>query len=59
MINQEIYIRKPAMRNGKWCVAIAASRSPLAKELEVVECTGREAAFQAYRRMKKEQGLMH
>ena len=51
-------IRKPTFRQGAYCVVIAESLSPLSKEIEVIPCSSREAAWQAYRRIKKEQGKM-
>jgi len=50
------YVQKPTQRNGQWCVVIRESISPLAKKIEVISCGGREAAYQSYRRIKKQQG---
>ena len=52
-----LFVRKPAQRKGVWCVVIATGPGPLAEETEVVKCPGgQEAAYQAYRRIRKEQG---
>lgn len=52
-----LHINKPALRNGQWSVVISESRSPVSKEIKVIICPGgKEAAYQAYRRLRKEQG---
>lgn len=52
-----LFVRKPSFRNGKWYVDITAGISPLAEVIETHGSTSREAAFQTYRRIKKEQGI--
>jgi len=54
----KLHVRQPTLRNGQWCVIIADGPGPLSKELEAIPCGGREAAFQTFRRVKKEQGKM-
>lgn len=56
MTEAQIVIGKPVQRNGQWCVPITDGAGPLANELELIPCGGREAAFQTYRRLKKERG---
>jgi hypothetical protein len=51
-------VRKPTFRQGAHCVVVAESMSPLSKEIEVIPCISREAAWKTYRRIKKEQGKM-
>jgi hypothetical protein len=54
----KLFVRQPTQRDGKWCVVIAAGRSPLSDELEVIPAGSREDAFQTYRRIMKERGRM-
>ncbi len=56
MTHQQQFVKKPALRKGKWCVVVAESPSPLAKEIEVVECGSHEGAYQAYRKIMKDLG---
>lgn len=51
-----LFVKKPAFRDGTWCVVVAESPSPLAAEVEVVPCGSRESAYQAYRQIMKDLG---
>lgn len=56
MTKQQLFVKKPALRQGMWSVVVADSPSPLAKEIEVVPCGSRESAYQAYRQIMKDLG---
>ena len=49
-------VRKPALRNGRWCVVIAEDHSPFAKQIEAISHSSLESAYQTYREIKKELG---
>lgn len=55
MMNKNHFIRKPG-RSHK--VVITESISPLAEVIETIPCGSAEAAWQTYRRLKKDQGKM-
>lgn len=50
------FIRKPTVRRGKKVIVITDGPSPLAEELEVIECASHELAWKTYQRLKKQQG---
>lgn len=54
--NKKVFIRKPTCRSGVWGFSVCESKSPLAEEIEFVECGSREAAFNGYRNAKKQEG---
>lgn len=53
-MSDKLFIRKPVIRNGMWCVIIADSASPLANEIEVIQCGSHERAYQSYLKIKGE-----
>lgn len=55
-INRDLYVSKPRLRNGTWCVVISNGPSPLDEEINVFRSGSRHEAYQTYRRIRKEQG---
>ena len=56
MTSKNLWVRKPAMRDGAWVVIIADGVSPLSNEVEVIPCGSREAAYKAYKTCMKNLG---
>lgn len=50
------HIREPSNTDGVWKVIISKSRSPLSEIEEVIECSNREDAWDAYYGAKRETG---